>query len=179
MKYPFTFDSKKGSTITIRPVRKSDLNSMLSFVNAFAKEPTYMMISGRTFTRLQEKKYLESACAAMRKKEKIHLIAITDHKIVASAEVRRQSARKNHVGVVGVAVSKLWRGEGIGTKLIQLLIENATLLGLRLLVLESFEKNKGAIKLYEKMGFRKAGMVPEMFQYESGYQGCVIIYRPL
>jgi ribosomal protein S18 acetylase RimI-like enzyme len=179
MKYPLTFDSKKGSTVIIRPIGVGDLDAMLSFVNAFAKEPTYMMISGLTFTRRQEKTYLESACAAMRKKEKIHLIAIADNKIVASAEVRRQPARKNHVGVVGVAVLEQWRGVGLGKRLMQLLISEAIALGLKLLVLESYEKNTGAIKLYEKMGFRSAGMVPGMCQYQSGYQGCVIMYRPL
>jgi len=179
MRYPLTFLTKQQDRVVIRPVRTGDLDSLLTFVNAFAKEHTYMMISGLIFTRAQEKIYLESACKAKRKHEKIHWIALAGRKIVASAEVRRQPARKNHVGVIGVAVAKQWRGRGIGKKLMQLLIDEATLLGLRLLILESFEENIGAIGLYEKMGFRIAGVVPGMFHYQSGYQGCVIMYRPL
>jgi putative acetyltransferase len=66
--------------------------------------------------------------------------------------------RRRHVGQIGMAVRDDWQGKGVGTALMQAVIDLAdNWLNLRRLELEVFVDNAPAIRLYEKCGFTIEG----------------------
>jgi len=66
--------------------------------------------------------------------------------------------RRKHVGQIGMAVRDDWQGKGVGTALMEAVIDLAdNWLNLTRLELEVFVDNTPAIKLYEKWDFKTEG----------------------
>ncbi|MDY4692608.1 MAG: GNAT family N-acetyltransferase [Blautia sp.] len=63
-----------------------------------------------------------------------------------------------------IYVSPAFRGQGIGTKLVSLLIEWAKELGYQRVVLETGEKLAESVALYKKLGFER---IPNYGPYEN------------
>lgn len=71
-----------------------------------------------------------------------------------------QSKRRKHIGILGLSVKKEYWSQGIGTALLNTILEWArdnTLL--KKIMLHVHEKNKRAIRLYKKAGFVKEGVL--------------------
>lgn len=68
--------------------------------------------------------------------------------------------RTAHVAYMGgVAVDPQFAGQGLGAKLIQEVLDLGKTLGLRRIELSAALNNERAIRLYEKMGFEKEGIL--------------------
>lgn len=79
-----------------------------------------------------------------------------------------QRPRRRHVGQLGMAVRDDWQGQGVGTALMQAVIELAdNWLNLTRLELEVFVDNTPAIRLYEKFGFSIEGTLVD-FAFRDG-----------
>ena len=89
--------------------------------------------------------------------------------IVGFDRMDRQRAR--HRGeVVGLYVDSNYRGQNVGENLLRRLLEHAfTLEGIEQIQLSVVAGNKGAIKLYEKIGFRSYGFQPHYFKVRDTY----------
>jgi len=174
-----TFKSRKGREVTIRAIESGDVDGLLSYGNSLVAEDTTVLLSGEPLTREYEEKYLKETLEKMEKDKKIHLVAIIDNAIAGSLELRRGERRKFHTADVGVSILKEYRDEGIGKECLRTLIEEAKNLGLKLLTLTCFETNDRAIRLYESLGFKKCGLIPETLFYKEQYENEVIMYLPL
>ncbi|MGD8622907.1 MAG: GNAT family N-acetyltransferase [Anaerolineae bacterium] len=77
--------------------------------------------------------------------------------------------RTRHTGLLGITVVRPWRGRGVGTALMQVLIEwagrNPVVEKIKLGVVHT---NKRAQALYYKMGFVKEGRQSREFKKEDG-----------
>jgi RimJ/RimL family protein N-acetyltransferase len=63
-----------------------------------------------------------------------------------------------------------WRNQGLGTVLMQTAIDWAkTNPLLENLQLEVYAENLAGIKLYEKMGFKQCGIIPNLFKENGHY----------
>ena len=74
-----------------------------------------------------------------------------------------------HVGDLVMGLLKDYRGQGLGTKLIQVAIEKAKITGLMRVELQVFPHNTAAIALYEKVGFRHEGTRAKAAKLDEGY----------
>lgn len=173
------FISKKGNEVTVRYIEEPDLDELLRFANNLISEDTFILLSGNKITREEEQKLLEKWLKQISNGKRIHLVALINGNIVGAAEVRWGEKRKSHVGELGISLAKPYRGEGIGGRFFQTLIEEAKKTDLKLLYLHCFENNTHAIAMYEKMGFKKSGTVPGMYLFKSQYVGEVTYYLPI
>lgn len=73
--------------------------------------------------------------------------------------------------IVNVAVKKEARREGIGEKMLLLLLEQAKTAGIHTVLLEVRVSNQAAIHLYEKLGFEICGLRKAFYEFprEDGY----------
>lgn len=73
------------------------------------------------------------------------------------------------------------RGKGIGEKLVQHCMSKAKELGFRILQFNAVVKsNQRALRLYEKLGFVKLGVIPGGFLNKDGtYEDIIPHYRVL
>ncbi|HVP40545.1 MAG TPA: GNAT family N-acetyltransferase [Candidatus Krumholzibacteriaceae bacterium] len=103
----------------------------------------------------------------MEKREIINCAAEVDGKVIANSEIGKREDLISHVGGFGITIKQGYRGIGIGTKIMQTLIEESKKAGLKILVLEVFDTNNIAKHLYQKMGFKEAGRIPKGI-YKNG-----------
>ncbi|MFT7423439.1 MAG: GNAT superfamily N-acetyltransferase [Psychromonas sp.] len=86
-------------------------------------------------------------------------VAIVENELVASAEAfpgdmcGLKDKNSAQIGVVGAHVKQSLRGQGIGRTLLKMLIADSKRYGYSSLILEVYESNKPAKKLYESLGF--------------------------
>lgn len=165
--------------ITIRKLQKGDVGALLSFANMLIKEDTYMMLSGDLMTIKEERQYVDRSILQCNKKEKVHVVAVKGDKIIGSAEIRRGTKRKHHMGEIGLAVLEGYRREGVGRELMQSLIKEGKSLGLRMLMLRVFANNLPAISFYKKFGFIECGTLPDAFFWRGKYVGEVTFFKML
>ena len=83
------------------------------------------------------------------------LVACIEGEIVAMGGLDfPKSPRRRHTAHLGLAVHDQWQGKGVGTALMQALIDLAdNWLDLSRLELTVFVDNERAVKLYQKLGF--------------------------
>ena len=77
--------------------------------------------------------------------------------------------RCGHICNASYAVSKNYRGRGIGEQLVKDCMKQAAALGFRILQFNAVVKtNSAALKLYAKLGFIQLGVIPTGFRLKDG-----------
>ncbi len=90
----------------------------------------------------------------------IHLLACDEDDVIGHIGLHTNpgSPRRRHVGQIGMAVRDDWQGKGVGTRLMQAVVDLADRwLNLRRLELEVYVDNEPALRLYQKFGFQIEG----------------------
>jgi len=163
-----TFTLKDGREAIIRIPRWEDLDDLMDFINQLVKEDA-PIIRERKVSRIEEAEWLAGQLIMLEKSELIHFVVEIDGKVVASAEIKKRSGRQKHVGVLGIAVKFGYRRLGIATKLMETLLQEAKKHGLKVIILDVYEKNLPALGLYRKMGFKEVGRIPKAVFWKGEY----------
>jgi ribosomal protein S18 acetylase RimI-like enzyme len=86
----------------------------------------------------------------------------------------------NHVGVLGMGLLSGYRGQGIGSRLIEKTMKHAAEKnGVRKIELEVYESNINAIRLYEKYGFVHEGKRLRSRMLDGVYDNLVMMGKEL
>ena len=86
--------------------------------------------------------------------------------------------RRRHVGVLGITVSDAWQGKGVGKALMEAAIDLAdNWLNLMRLELEVYSDNEPAIRLYERFGFEREGLMRQHAFRNGQYVDSIMMAR--
>jgi ribosomal protein S18 acetylase RimI-like enzyme len=86
--------------------------------------------------------------------------ALAGNRVVGWCDISRsKNPRLCHRGGLGMGVHADYHGQGIGTKLLEHCLVQATALGLEKIELQVYTENKAAIALYKKLGFKEEGLL--------------------
>jgi L-phenylalanine/L-methionine N-acetyltransferase len=103
----------------------------------------------------------------------LNLVACVDNdEVVGEINLRTypHRPRRRHLGGIGMAVRDDWHGKGIGTALMQAIVDLAdNWLNLTRLELQVFVDNAPAIHLYEKFDFQIEGTLVDFAFREGQY----------
>ena len=81
-------------------------------------------------------------------------------RLVGTAGLHRREGRRRHAAVLGLGVADDLNGRGVGTALMAALLDAADKwLDLRRIELSVFADNERAIRLYERFGFEREGIM--------------------
>ena len=88
-----------------------------------------------------------------------HLVACMDEEVVGQLGLETFTRpRRRHVGEIGMAVRDDWQGQGVGTALMEAVLDLAdNWLDLTRIELSVYTDNAAGIVLYEKFGFEIEG----------------------
>jgi len=162
-----TFTAKDGRKVILRTPKWEDLDDFIELFNSLVEEDADIH-PGEKVAREQKVDWLSGRLAELERGQLLWLVAEIDGKVTANSELRRKRARQSHVGEIDIAmVKKDYRDLGIGTEMINALISQAETIGLKMLVLTVFSTNKQAIHVYEKIGFKRTGQIPNSL-YKNG-----------
>jgi L-amino acid N-acyltransferase YncA len=107
------------------------------------------------------------------------LIAMIDDKIVGWAALSPVSGRCVYSGVaeVSIYVDSVYRGKGVGTRLIESLIKESEQSGIWTLQSGVFPENKESLSLHQKNGFRIIGTRKKIGKMDNRWRDVILLER--
>jgi len=168
------FSVKDGQKVVIRTPRWEDLDELLGLINSLVEEKAEIVIRDK-LTREEEADWLADLLVRLEKDQAFFFVAEVDGRVVASCDLRVGRGAEVRAGNVGIVVKDGFRGVGVGTRMMQTIVEFARKRGLRVLVLSVFATNERAIHVYEKVGFVKCGRVPRKHFHRGKYVDEIIM----
>lgn len=140
----------KPQGISLRPAAETDLDAAESL------EQTCFTAHSLSRKRLQ---YFLSRRSA------VFLVAEQDGKVIGDgiALVRRHKSGALSGRIYSLAVDADHRGKGVGAKLLDAMVSALAERGVRRVYLEVEEANAAAVRLYERTGFRRAGVLENYY----------------
>ena len=106
----------------------------------------------------------------------IRLIALDDSKVVGWCHIRPDRWEGfTHAGWLGMAVLKEYRGQGIGSALLQQALTEARNRGMERVELSVFASNLTAIHLYEKFRFEIEGRKKRARKLDGAYDDIIVM----
>jgi len=163
--------------ITIREAVPRDAEEIVAHMERISREPNNNVLTGPgeyTVTPAEEREIIDGYAAS---DNSIALVAVADGKIIGLLHCRggrRQAAR--HSASFGITVHADWRDKGVGSALVQRLIDwgrqNPVI---KRLELEVFTTNARAIHVYEKYGFQIEGRKRRAYCKDGAYEDAYIM----
>lgn len=140
---------KDGSRVILRPMVKEDREKLMDFFTRVAE-------ADRQFLRsdVRNPAVIEHWVNNIDYHKVFPLVAEIDGKIVGDATLHmRKTGWKRHLGNVRVVVAKDYQGKGLGTLLINELVDLAGEFGLEKLFAEIYFNAPGALNAFKRAGF--------------------------
>lgn len=147
----------------IRNLIKADIPSLAQLA-----QQTYAETFGKTMSEEELEKALdarsENYFSSVIDKDVI-LVAIEDNQLVGFIQFGRVTygtipATSSDIELNKIYVKKQHQGKGIGSKLIEAMLDHDRLVDIKNIFLDVFAQNKKAISLYQRFGFKIIGKTP-------------------
>ena len=167
---------KEGrSPIAIRDVTGDDAAALAVIYN--------QGIVDRIATLETEERTPEERRAWLDARDRRHpvIVAVADGQVVGFGSLNVFNPRKayDHVADFSIYIERSWRGKGVGSRLLQALIERARRIGFHKLVLSAFPFNEGGVGLYKKFGFQVVGIYKEQGLLDGRWVDTIIMEKLL
>jgi len=166
----------KGKKVNLRPFQMKDAKKTLAWRNDPANRFLAMM-HPYPVTKEMEQDWLKGILSDTSNRSITFAIEKADkHKLIGNFQLRdiQWIHRRAWLGITIGDDSE--RGRGYGEEAMRLGLEYAfRTLNLNKILLEVISSNKGAIRLYERLGFIKEGLLKKQFYFDNEYFD-VLIY---
>jgi RimJ/RimL family protein N-acetyltransferase len=175
----FVGKSKQGKNITLRYIEDADAGILCQYINALSQERTFIHFQGEQITLEEETAYIKEQVERMKHHRTVQLVALCENTIMGVAGLDMKDSAENHVGEFGISIAQGYRGEGIGTLLMDAVLKEAeeNIPELQIVVLDVFSNNTTAIAMYEKFGFVTYGRLPNGMQHSGVFVDTIKMYR--
>jgi ribosomal protein S18 acetylase RimI-like enzyme len=162
MAFKRVFTLKDGRKVVVRGISpKENVRALLKHINQLVAEDGYLMVDRRV-SLAEEKKWLKENVDACRKGKMVHLVAGYNGQIAGDSSARLDKGREERNAVVGIAVSKGFRWQGLGEFMLRAVISEAKRrLKPAMIYLTAAKPNRAAIDLYRRVGFRQVAVLPK------------------
>jgi len=172
------FKAKDGREVILRTPRWEDLDDLMEHINSLVDEGVDIARDQKV-TKEQEADWLAKALAEMEKGNVFIVVAEVDGKVVASSDITKRGGYSRHVCGLGIGIKKGYRDIGIGTEMLRILIAQAEKMSLKIVILDVLARNKRAIHVYEKFGFKETGRRPRFFYKNGEYVDDIIMTKEI
>jgi ribosomal protein S18 acetylase RimI-like enzyme len=174
-----TFSAGGGRHVVLRTPTWNDLDDLLTLINSLVEEHADIIVDEKV-VRENEVEWLSRALARLEKDDTFYLVAEVDGRVVGNSEVSRKiTGRDKHVGTLGIAIRNGHRDMGIGTAMMEILIDQSKTMSLKVLTLGVFATNAPAYHLYSKVGFVETGRIPNKFLKDGKYLDEIVMVKIL
>lgn len=144
--------------LLLRPMVPEDQDALYEFFKAVPREDARCLrddISSRLL--------IEKWAKNLNYEKTLPILAIKDDAIIGDATInRRRFGWKWHLGTVRIFVHKEYRNLGLGRLMIKELVDIAYKLGIEKLIVEIPGLNIAAIHAFNRAGFYRAALIPNM-----------------
>jgi putative acetyltransferase len=147
---------KDGRIVTLRFLTPEDKSNVLRMFSTMSAEALRWSLPP------YDEEWIDRKLASI--KELIPLVAVHDNRIVGFCAINKFShARRKGIGGAGIFLHQDFHDVGLGTAMMELVLDLAKKQGMRRIRLEVIEGNRAAVRLYEKVGFEVEGKMKSSF----------------
>lgn len=145
-------------SVTVRHAEPGDASVLVELAEAVGAEPQgWLITNGAWRTAGEERRYLRAI------RRSAHAAVLVAEAPEAGVVGRLSIARdphpaSRHVADVGLMVAEDFRRRGAGRALMEAAEEWAHSIGVRKIELHVFPHNRGALALYERLGYEREGL---------------------
>lgn len=154
--------SVASGTFAVRPLRCDELESLYDLLDAVAAKRCWIAseppIPRDRWREQTQRAFDDPHCLLV-------VAADEDDHIVGELSA---FGRENRPAEIGMSVAKEWRGRGVGTALMQACVDWARGRGTHKLALQVWPHNDAALRLYEKFGFEREGVLRAHYRRQNG-----------
>lgn len=157
--------------IQIKPISIEDVEGFHACLDAVSRERKYLgLTEAPPLERTRE--WLKEGI----EKGEIRLIALNGTKIVGWCDIGvSEHEGFTHAGRLGMGVLKEYRGQGIGSRLLEESLSEARNRGLGRVELDVFASNTPAIRLYKKFEFQVEGRKRKARKLDGHYDDLIVM----
>lgn len=175
---PKTITLKNGKEIVLRSPLASDAENILNHLRiAYSESYKNLNRSSEYWNQVSVEDEAKVLTDFENAPNKFMLCAFFNERIIGGLGIVGQQAEfVRRTGALGMSIQNEFSNSGLGTSMLQLALESAKLFGFHRIELTVRTYNHPAIKLYEKVGFQKIGLlkdaafIEENFVDEYSYQ---------
>ncbi|MDE2058909.1 MAG: GNAT family N-acetyltransferase [candidate division NC10 bacterium] len=169
--FPKQVTLQTGTIVTIRPMVKEDAARLHEF---FCRVPREDRLFLRDDVSLRE--VIDAWAEELDYEKVLPLVAEVDDTIVADVTLhRRKFGWTSHVGKVRLVVDGEYRAKGLGTLMLEALIETARKAGLEILVAEIMGGQTEALKILKRLGFTKEAVFYNYVKDQIGEEHDLVV----
>ena len=154
--------------IVIEKAAAPDAEELLQYLKQVGSETDNLTFGaeGMPFSIEEEEAFLK---AIEKSSDNVMFVAKIDGRIAGNASLSRLPRRMNHRGDFAVSVLKEYWNQGVGSQLLQAILEFAKENDFEMIDLQVRSDNLHAVHVYEKFGFEKVGTHPAFFKLDGEY----------
>ena len=148
--------------LVIRKAQPEDAQAMLAYLNQVGGESDNLMFGADGFAHMsveEEQAYIGAVSG-----KSVMLVGYIGGELASVASLKGMSGRAAHRAVLAISVRQRFWHRGVGTQMMNRLIEHARAVGIDVIELEVRSDNASAINLYQKMGFERIGCYRNFFR---------------
>ena len=164
------FKLKNGLPLLIREAEAEDAGALIIHVNSVGGESDYLTLGPGEF-ELTEREEAEFLRACRVSENQVYLLALVGDEIVGTLNFSAgHRSRVRHSGELGMSVRKAYWGLGVGSSLLDTLLDWARQTGtIKKINLRVRADNHRAILLYERKGFVREGIIRKEILLDGAY----------
>ncbi len=162
---------KDGTEVLLRPMVKTDRKQLGEFFGRLTPSVLQYVRSDVT-----DPKVIDRWFDQLDYDHVFPLLAIKDAKIVANASLHRVAhGWRKHLGTIRIVVEPDFHEKGLGTLMINELVDLALEFGLEKLMVEFPLKAHGALAVFKKAGFSPRGVIEGLMKNRHGEDIDIVI----
>ncbi len=165
--------------IVLRAPSRNDAHELNSFYYDICGESEYLARYQEecTFNDANEVKYIANTIDSP---NNMMIVCTVNSKIIGTCEfVGYNRLKCKHRAGIMMALSQEYWGKGIGSAMLNELIDIAKEQGIEQLELEMIEGNERALSLYKKFGFETVAEIPDAYRLKDGSSRKAVYMRKL
>lgn len=167
---PVKKNLKNGSVIELRSPTPDDAVNRLNFLRAvFHESSENLNHPPDRFDAVLPETQAKAIEDALVSQEQFIIVALLNGRIIGDLSFRGEHGSSKHSGELGMAVLKEFHGTGVGHSLLEHCLNESKRFEFINLKLRVRTFNTSAIRLYERMGFEKVGLIKSAAKLPRGF----------
>lgn len=157
--------------INIQPITVEDFESFHACLDSVARERKFL-----GYVQAPSLKKTRDWLQAEMEEGAIRLVALDDTRVVGWCDIAvSRNEGFTHAGRLGMGILREYRGQRLGSRLLEAALSSAKEGGLERVGLDVFASNTPAIKLYEKFGFQHEGRKRKARKLDGVYDDIILM----
>jgi L-amino acid N-acyltransferase YncA len=154
---------KDGVNVLLRPMTAEDKQALVELFAPISEEDLRYLRDN-----VKDPSLVESWCDSLDYSRVLPLLALVKDRVVGEATLHFRSGPKRHLGEVRIFLAKDFRRRGLGTRMLNKLIELARKQDLHILVAEIVADQSKVIKAFQNLGFELRCTFEDYFMLPDG-----------